>query len=163
MTKSINGVANADLILASQSPRRKYLLEQAGLTFRVIPSSVDESRLPLSSPAAYVKQLAEAKAADVARNYPASWVLGADTIVAVEGRTLGKPASPQEARAMLHRLSGKTHQVYTGFCLVHRRNSRCIINMAKTDVVFKSLTVREIDWYISTGEPFDKAGAYAIQ
>ena len=94
---------------------------------------------------------------------PRSWVLGADTIVAVDGRTLGKPGSAQEARQMLQRLSGKTHQVYTGFCLVHHRDARCIIDKAKTDVVFKSLTPREIDWYIRTGEPFDKAGAYAIQ
>ena len=163
MPKPTNGVATADLILASQSPRRKYLLEQAGLTFRVIPSGIDESRLPLSSPADYVRQLAEAKAVDVAKDHPASWVLGADTIVAGAGRTLGKPRSPQEARAMLQRLSGKTHQVYTGFCLVHHHDSRTIIDMAKTDVVCKSLTDHEIDWYISTGEPFDKAGAYAIQ
>lgn len=158
-----NGVATADLILASQSPRRKYLLEQAGLTFRVIPSSIDESRLPLSPPADYVQQLAEAKAMDVARNYPNSWVLGADTIVAVDGRMLGKPGSPKEAREMMQRLSGKTHQVYTGFCLVHHRDARRITDMARTDVAFKLLTAREIDWYISTGEPFDKAGAYAIQ
>ncbi len=158
-----NGVATADLILASQSPRRKYLLEQAGLTFRVIPSRIDESALPPSAPADYVRQLAEAKALDVAVTHADSWVLGADTIVAVDDRMLGKPGSARDARAMLQRLSGKTHQVYTGYCLTHQRSARHIADTARTDVVFKSLTDREIDWYIGTGEPFDKAGAYAIQ
>ncbi len=158
-----NGVATTDLILASQSPRRKYLLEQAGLTFRVIPSRIDESKLPLSAPADYVRQLAEAKAMDVAGNHHDSWVLGADTIVAVGERMLGKPASARDAREMLKRLSGKTHQVYTGFCLVQHSGSRRIADTVRTDVVFKTLTAREIDWYINTGEPFDKAGAYAIQ
>ncbi|MDJ0988628.1 MAG: Maf family protein [Desulfobacterales bacterium] len=160
---TVNGVATTDLILASQSPRRKYLLEQAGLTFRVIPSRIDESVLPLSAPADYVRQLAEAKAGDVASSYRDSWVLGADTIVAVEDRLLGKPASPRDAREMLRRLSGKTHQVYTGFCLVQHGRSRCLADTVRTDVVFKTLTDREIEWYIHTGEPFDKAGAYAIQ
>ena len=160
---TVNGVATTDLILASQSPRRKYLLEQAGLTFRVIPSRVDESDRPLATPADYVRRLAEAKAGDVAGSHPDSWVLGADTIVTVDHRLLGKPASPRDAREMLERLSGKTHQVYTGFCLVQQRRSRCIADTVQTDVVFKTLSATEIDWYIHTGEPFDKAGAYAIQ
>ncbi len=160
---TVNGVATNDLILASQSPRRKYLLEQAGLTFRVIPSRIDESDRPLTAPADYVRQLAEAKARDVAANHRDSWVLGADTIVAVDDRLLGKPASAREARTMLGRLSGKTHQVYTGFCLVHQRRAFCLADTVRTDVVFKTLTAREIDWYIHSGEPFDKAGAYAIQ
>jgi septum formation protein len=161
--KTAKGVATADLILASRSPRRKYLLEQAGLTFRVIPSGIDESHFALSSPAEDLQRLAHAKALDVARAHPFSWVLGADTIVAVDGRTLGKPGSTQEARAMLQRLSGKTHQVYTGYCLVQHHHARSIADTARTDVVFKTLSSLEIDWYISTGEPFDKAGAYAIQ
>ncbi len=160
---TVNGVATTDLILASQSPRRKYLLEQAGLTFRVIPSRIDESDLPLTEPADYVHQLATAKARDVAVNHPDSWVLGADTIVAVDNRLLGKPESAQDAREMLGRLSGKTHHVYTGFCLVHQRRAICMADTVRTDVVFKTLTDHEIDWYIHTGEPFDKAGAYAIQ
>jgi septum formation protein len=160
---TVNGVATTDLILASQSPRRKYLLEQAGLTFRVIPSRVDESDRPLATPADYVRRLAMAKARDVAGSHPDSWVLGADTIVAVDERLLGKPASPRDAREMLERLSGKTHQVYTGFCLVQQRGSRCIADTVQTDVVFKTLSATEIDWYIHTGEPFDKAGAYASQ
>ncbi len=160
---TVNGVATSDLILASQSPRRKYLLEQAGLTFRVIPSRIDESDLPLLPPADYVRRLAEAKARDVATKYRDSWVLGADTIVAVDDRLLGKPASAPDAREMLRRLSGKTHQVFTGFCLVHERGTHCLGDTVRTDVTFKTLTAPEIDWYINTGEPFDKAGAYAIQ
>ena len=160
---TVNGVATTDLILASQSPRRKYLLEQAGLTFRVIPSRIDESDLPILKPADYVRQLATAKARDVSVSHPDSWVLGADTIVAVEERLLGKPVSARDACEMLRRLSGKTHQVYTGFCLVHRRRSYSLTDSVCTDVTFKTLSYREIDWYIHTGEPFDKAGAYAIQ
>ncbi|MDJ0666031.1 MAG: Maf family protein [Desulfobacterales bacterium] len=158
-----NGVDNADLILASQSPRRKYLLEQAGLTFRVIPSRIDESKRPLSPPGDYVQSLAIAKAEDVARSNPDSWVLGADTIVAVDGRMLGKPKSAQEAHIMLRRLSGKTHQVFTGFCICRQRTARQLADTVRTEVTVKTLTDQEINWYISTGEPFDKAGAYAIQ
>ena len=158
-----NGVDNADLILASQSPRRKYLLEQAGLTFRVMPSGIDESKRPLSAPGDYVQSLAIAKAEDVARLNPDSWVLGADTIVAVDGRMLGKPKSARDARIMLRRLSGKTHQVFTGFCLCQQRTARQVADTVRTEVTFKTLTDQEIDWYINTGEPFDKAGAYAIQ
>ncbi len=160
---TINGVANADLILASQSPRRKYLLEQAGLTFRVIPSRIDESGVSLSSAADCVRRLAEAKAMEVGQAHPESWVLGADTIVAVDERMLGKPESARKARDMLRRLSGKTHQVFTGFCLYHHRKTLRFSDTARTDVTFKTLTDLEIDWYIGTGEPFDKAGAYAIQ
>lgn len=158
-----NGVDTADLILASRSPRRKYLLEQAGLTFRVMPSRIDESKRPLSAPADYVKSLAIVKAEDVARLNPDSWVLGADTIVAVDARMLGKPKSAQDARVMLRRLSGKTHQVFTGFCLCRQRSGRRVADTVRTEVTFKTLTDQEIDWYINTGEPFDKAGAYAIQ
>ena len=158
-----NGVETGDLILASRSPRRKYLLEQAGLNFRVMPSRIDESKRPLSAPRDYVRSLAIAKAWDVARFHPDSWVLGADTIVAVDDRMLGKPKSAREARVMLRRLSGKTHEVFTGFCLCRQRVAREVADTVRTQVTFKSLTDQEIDWYINTGEPFDKAGAYAIQ
>lgn len=154
---------HVELILASASPRRKYLLEQAGLRFRVVPSPFDESRVPPDEPSRYVRQLAEAKAAEVAALYPGAWVIGADTIVAEGNRLFGKPASPEEARRMLVRLSGKTHQVHTGFCIQCRQgNIRCV-DAVCTDVTFKELSAPEIDWYIRSGEPFDKAGAYAIQ
>ena len=151
------------LILASQSPRRRYLLEQAGLTFSVIPSRFDEDSVQLTDPADYVKTLAEAKADEVARHYPGSWVIGADTIVTIDSAILGKPGTPHEARHMLKRLSGQSHFVYTGFAIDCKIKQTCIIDAIKTDVQFKDLTDDEIDWYIQTGEPFDKAGAYAIQ
>jgi len=160
MKKPANGPR---LILASKSPRRRYLLNQAGLEFSVIPSSFDESSVTLSSPDAYVRQLAENKARDISEQYPDSWVIGADTIVLIDGTILGKPGSPAEARTMLKSLNGRTHQVLTGYCICcHRAGSR-FSETVKTDVCFKKLTDREIDWYISSGEPFDKAGAYGIQ
>ncbi len=151
------------LILASQSPRRRYLLKQAGLTFAVIPSTFDEDSVLLANPADYVKTLAEAKADAVARQYPDSWVIGADTIVTIGHAILGKPGDPREARQMLERLSGQTHFVYTGYAVICNNKHTRFSDAIKTDVQFKNLTKDEIDWYIQTGEPFDKAGAYAIQ
>lgn len=151
------------LILASKSPRRKYLLEQAGLDFAVIPSQVDEAAVALSDPHPYVTGLAEAKAHEVAARHPESWVVGADTIVSIGGTILGKPRSPEQAREILKRLSRQTHQVYTGFCLRCHAREQSYSRSIVTDVVFKELSPAEIDWYISTDEPFDKAGAYAIQ
>ena len=151
------------LILASQSPRRKYLLKQAGLQFKVIPSQVDESTVPMTSPESYVKILAEQKARDIARQYPDNYVIGADTIVLMDGTILGKPRSRDEARQMLARLSGKTHQVLTGFAVCCATKSYSYSDTIKTDVRFKNLAPEEIEWYIHTSEPFDKAGAYAIQ
>ncbi|HHP7236634.1 MAG TPA: Maf family protein [Desulfobacterales bacterium] len=151
------------IILASKSPRRKYLLEKAGLSIAVIPSRFDESSVAMSAPNAYVKTLAEAKAGEIAERHPDGWVIGADTIVTVDGQMLGKPASPSNARRMLQQLSGRVHQVYTGYCICCRQRGRSHSNVVKTDVQFKALSEAEIDWYIQTGEPFDKAGAYAIQ
>lgn len=151
------------IILASKSPRRKYLLEQAGLSFSVIPSSFDESTVPISSPETYVKILAEAKANDIAEKYPDKWVIGADTIVLIGGDILGKPKSREQARTMLKRLSGQTHQVFTGYSICCKDRQRQFSEAVITKVLFKNLTDQEIEWYIHTKEPFDKAGAYAIQ
>ncbi|HSO18737.1 MAG TPA: Maf family protein [Desulfosarcina sp.] len=153
----------AQLILASQSPRRRYLLEQAGLTVAVIPSTVDESTVRLTDPADYVKQLAKAKADQVAQKHPDRWVLGADTIVVIGSAILGKPADSQEARQMLEHLSGQVHCVYTGYAIVCKDQATVVCDAVRTDVQFKHLRANEIEWYIRTGEPFDKAGAYAIQ
>jgi septum formation protein len=150
-------------ILASKSPRRRYLLEQAGLCFAVIPSSVDESAFPPSVSDDYVRSLAQAKAEDIAARHPAAWVLGADTIVRIGDAILGKPRSREEARGMLRRLSGQTHQVLTGYAICCRDRGRSFSETVITDVTFKELTAAEIEWYIHTREPFDKAGAYAIQ
>ena len=151
------------LILASKSPRRRYLLTQAGLSFTVIPSHIDESSVPLSSPEVYVKLLAEAKANQVSEDYPEKWVIGADTVVMIDENLLGKPESRAEARLMLKCLSGKIHQVFTGYCICCKAKNRSYSEVIKTDVRFKRLSDTEIEWYIRTDEPFDKAGAYAIQ
>jgi septum formation protein len=151
------------LILASKSPRRRYLLEKAGLEFTVIPSQVDENAAILSAPESYVKNLAEAKAGDISNKYPDSWIIGADTVVFIDNRILGKPASRDEAQAMLKSLSAKTHQVHTGYCICRKATGHFISECVTTDVRFKKLSAKEIDWYINSGEPFDKAGAYAIQ
>lgn len=151
------------LILASQSPRRKYLLNQAGLTFTVIPSQFDENSVAISSPLLYTKELAERKAQEVADKYPESWIIGADTIVLIDGLILGKPENRDHARQMLQRLSGQTHRVVTGYCICCKSANRFISDTVQTDVRFKALSKEEIEWYIHTSEPFDKAGAYAIQ
>ncbi len=151
------------LILASKSPRRSNLLEQAGLTFSIIPSDFDESSVTMSDPESYVRTLAKSKATDISKKHPDCWVLGADTIVLIDDRILGKPGSKDEARSMLKQLSGKTHQVITGYCLCCQTKKDIISEAVKTDVRFKTLSDAEIEWYIQTGEPFGKAGAYAIQ
>ncbi|MCG6910312.1 MAG: Maf family protein [Deltaproteobacteria bacterium] len=151
------------LILASRSPRRKSLLEQAGLSFAVVQSDFDEDSVPPCRPERYVRTLARAKAEAIAALHPDAWIIGADTIVCVDGVILGKPRSREDARGMLRRLSGRTHQVITGYALVHRASENCITDAVKTEVRFKPLKTEEIEWYLDTGEPFDKAGAYAIQ
>jgi septum formation protein len=154
---------NSLLILASKSPRRRYLLEQAGLKFSVMPSHIDETKIPISSPETYVRILSEAKADSVSQKYPEKWVIGADTIVLNNGAILGKPESNEDARTMLKQLSGQTHQVLTGYAVVCKAKNRKFSETIKTDVFFKRLSDEEIAWYIHTKEPFGKAGAYAIQ
>jgi septum formation protein len=149
------------LILASSSPRRKELLENMQLSFEVASSDVDESFSEHLPPAEVVMQLAERKAKEVANHYPADYVLGADTIVVLEGQVLGKPSDKEEANAMLRQLSGQTHEVYTGVAIVSNKESICFYE--KTTVTFWELTENEINMYVSSGEPLDKAGAYGIQ
>ncbi len=156
------------LILASKSPRRQYLLEQAGLCFSVIPSDFDEKSVSLSPPEAYVpetyvKVLAEKKAHDVSKRYPKNWVIGADTIVLIGDTILGKPGSKAEAKSMLKCLGGQVHKVLTGYCICCEAKNKGFSETIKTEVLFKNLADEEIEWYINTKEPFDKAGAYAIQ
>ncbi|MGD9974399.1 MAG: nucleoside triphosphate pyrophosphatase [Desulfatirhabdiaceae bacterium] len=151
------------LILASQSPRRRYLLKQAGLDFMVKPPTFDESTVPVLPPRETVMLLAKEKAMEIAGQNPDAWVIGADTIVVIDDQILGKPDSPSSARHMLNSLSGRTHQVLTAFSLHHVAENRHIGECVSTDVLFKPLSHSEIDWYIRTDEPFDKAGAYALQ
>ena len=151
------------IILASKSPRRRYLLKQAGLSFSVVPSNIDEKSIPESPPETYVRMLSEAKADNVSSLYPDKWIIGADTIVLKDDTILGKPGSKAEARSMLKQLSGQTHHVLTGYAICCKTKNRRFSATMKTEVLFKHLTDDEIEWYIHTKEPFDKAGAYAIQ
>ena len=154
---------SSPLILASKSPRRKELLEQAGLTFAIVPSSVDENDINISIPEKLVKTLAEAKAGDVAGVYPDSWVIGADTIVLIQGKILGKPDSTETARQMIQQLNGQIHEVFTGYAICCKTTKTCISGFEKTEVQFRNISPQEIEWYIKTDEPYDKAGGYAIQ
>jgi septum formation protein len=159
-------MANMDktiLILASQSPRRKELLEQACISFDVKPSTIDETTIEEKDPETLVKTLSHLKAMDIAQNYPNNWVLGADTIVCINGLILEKPVSKTHAVQMLKILSNKSHEVLTGFTLCCREKNKIITDLVKTDVFFKKLSDKEIEWYINTNEYVDKAGAYAIQ
>jgi septum formation protein len=159
----VTKIQQGEIILASNSPRRRYLLSQAGLKFKVVPSTFDERSVRVGSPADYCKILSRAKAENVACRFPGSWVIGADTIVLIDGRVLGKPVNKAAARSMLQRLGGQTHQVYTGFSIFNLNQARSLTDIVSTDVTFKNLSDDEIEWYIHTDEPFDKAGAYAIQ
>ncbi|PGT88171.1 MULTISPECIES: Maf family protein [Bacillaceae] len=150
-----------NLILASASPRRKELLELLQLPFEVIASEVEEVVDEKLSPAEMVQSLAEQKAKSVAENVSNAFVIGSDTLVVYEGKMLGKPKDFSEAVQMLKMLSGKTHEVYTGVCLINNDDVRCFSE--KTSVTIYSLTDKEIDEYVQTGEPMDKAGAYGIQ
>ena len=148
------------LILASQSPRRTEILRQAGIPFVVRPVNVDETLLPGEFPEPYVKRVAQQKAA-AATGGPDDIVLAADTVVVVGTEILGKPADRADALRMLEALSGREHRVLTGICL--RRSAETILDLSETRVWFLPLDRREIDEYVATGEPMDKAGAYAIQ
>lgn len=151
------------LVLASASPRRRELLRQLGLELVVEIPDVDETPLPAEKPAAHTLRLAAAKAGKIAARYPDDWVLGADTTVVVDGRMLGKPADEDEAFRMLSTISGRWHTVVTGFCLLKRNGGGQYTQTVSSDVFIRQLTPEQIRAYIATGEPMDKAGAYAIQ
>ncbi len=162
----------ARLILASGSPRRREMLENLGVEFAVRPVDIDESPLDGESPEPYVLRLARAKArAATADDAAASSevVLAADTIVALDGELLGKPRDPADARRMLERLSGREHEVLTGVAVIGgagreaSRGGELRVGVERTRVRFAELSAEEIAWYVATGEPLDKAGAYAIQ
>lgn len=151
------------IVLASASPRRAELLASAGLPFVVVPSSVVEERLPGEPPDAFVRRLAAAKARDVAAARPDSFVLAADTDVVLDGDVLGKPRDTDDARAMLARLSGRVHDVVTGYEVYDAATRRAEGGVVRTRVEFATLTGAEIEAYVATGEPMGKAGGYAIQ
>jgi septum formation protein len=153
-------VTRHSLVLASQSPRRAEILRQAGIPFTIRAADVDETPLPGEKPSDYVQRLAEMKARAVSAA-PHETVLGADTTVVIGGEMLGKPADAADARRMLALLSGRCHSVMTGICL--KRGSEVIRDYAVTEVWFAVLSESEIAEYAESGEPMDKAGAYAIQ
>jgi septum formation protein len=152
----------AELILASASPRRRQLLGDAGIAFRVIPSSVPEVPEPGEAAAVFAARVATAKARAVASAHPDAWVLGADTVVTIGGAILGKPADAAGAAIMLRRLSGEDHTVLTAVSLVAPSGTIEAITVA-TAIRFRGLSDAEIQRYAASGEPLDKAGAYAIQ
>jgi len=149
------------LILASASPRRTGLLREAGYAFDVEPAHVDESGLAGEAPRAYVLRVAALKARAVAASHPDDLVLAADTTVVIDGLMLAKPSDDDDARRMLGLLSGRTHDVLTGVVLVCAGRESSAV--ADTRVRFRPLTRAEIDWYVASGEPQDKAGAYGVQ
>ncbi len=156
--------SKVDLILASSSPRRRDLLAGLSARFQVVPSDVSEDLLAGEAPEAHVSRLALAKAMDVAKRNADLWVLGADTIVLIDGKILGKPGDQAEARTMLAMLAGRTHEVFTGYAIVHARFPELKrVRHVISEVHIRQLSDQEITDYVETGEPMDKAGAYAIQ
>jgi len=154
-----------EIVLASASPRRRELLAQLGIACQVIPSAADETLLPGETPEGHVVRLSCAKALDVAGRPEVSgrWFIGSDTVVVRDDAILGKPGNASEAAAMLHSLAGRSHRVISGFAVHDRQSGATRSGAVTTRVHFKALTATEIEGYIATGEPFDKAGAYAIQ
>jgi len=151
------------IILASASPRRAELLESAGIRFTVVPGHIDETPFPGEQPVDHVLRLAREKGAEVAGREEGRFFIGADTIVLCDGEIMGKPRDNDDARRMLVKLSGRTHQVITGFAVLDKAMGNTVSRAVSTDVTFKKLDDAEIDAYVATGCPLDKAGAYAIQ
>jgi septum formation protein len=149
------------IILASESPRRRELLGLLGLDFEIVPSRIQEEVGEEGSPQEIVQRLALEKARDVAQRETDAIVIGADTMVVLENHILGKPVDEEDARRMLHLLSGRCHQVMTGLAVLC--GQKTLVGVEVTNVQFNPLQESEIDYYIQTGEPMDKAGAYAIQ
>lgn len=156
-----------NLILASASPRRAELLKQIGMDFQIIPSTFQEETMVEADPVRLVRELAFNKAKQVAEEisvrYPDGLVIGADTVVFLEDRILGKPTGVEDAIRMLTELNGKTHQVFTGIAVIEVSGGKCRVDYEMTRVKFRSLGMNEIEAYAKTKEPLDKAGAYGIQ
>ena len=150
-------------ILASSSPRRRELLSSIGVDFDVIPSHVPEEHQPGEAPEEYVARLSREKAAAVAAQHPDRWVIAADTTVLLGDQLLEKPADDADAARMLATIAGKTHVVYTGVTLQNLERDYRDTRVAESEVRMLPLTAGEIEWYVATGEPRDKAGAYAVQ
>jgi len=150
------------IILASKSPRRKLLLEQIGLNFEVMVSDINEGEVEGNDLIERVNKLARIKAQNIAKKVKDAVVIGADTLVVMDNKVVGKPRTEEEARNMLKWLSGKTHGVYTGVCVINTINGNVMSDYSTSEVMFRNLSDKEIEDYIKTGEAFDKAGGYDI-
>lgn len=150
-------------ILASLSPRREELLRSVGLKFKIIPAHVNEEYLDGESPREHVRRLSHNKAMAIAQKNPDAWVLGADTIVVIDGLILGKPKNKKQAREMLTRLGDRQHNVFTGFTLAQGTTKVYKTKVIQSAVLFKKISPEEMEWYINCDEPYDKAGGYAVQ
>lgn len=162
MNPFLSNDVQRSLVLASASPRRSEIMTRLGFEFETIHSSVEEDEVSLDDPVRAAGLLAELKAVDVQRVRPRKTIIGADTLVLCDERPLGKPADEAEAVEMLELLSGRCHEVVTGVALVAPPNAR-FVEVERTAVFFRSLQSAEISRYVDSGEPFGKAGAYAIQ
>ncbi len=151
------------VILASASPRRKELLKKLGLKFSVLPAHIDETMLKDEDSIIYACRISQEKGEAIAKKEPKAIVISSDTVVVYREHILGKPSDPDDARRMLKMLSGQTHQVITAFSIIQKSSNIQTTEYVTTDVTFRELNDEEIDNYISTGSPMDKAGAYGIQ
>ncbi len=158
-----SNVYGKKLILASISPRRENLLRMIGFDFEVVNSQVDEQSEVYTIPEVHVLELAQKKALKVAEKIDGGLIIGADTVVVLNNQILGKPKDAKQAKEILQQLSGKTHEVYTGFAIVEKPSGEMLSEFEKTLVSFRKLADEEIDRYIQSGSPFDKAGGYGIQ
>lgn len=156
-------VYNMTVILASASPRRQALLWQMGLDFKVQAANIDEDQVQIQNPAQLVRALSLAKAQSVAKDHVDALTLAADTVVTLDGLILGKPRDEDEAFRSLRHLAGRSHEVYTGFALLHPQGHRQVLRHEVSTVHIRPLSDEEIRQYIRSGEPMDKAGAYGIQ
>ena len=151
------------IVLASESTRRVDILRTLGVSFSIMPPGIDERRKAYESPKDYVLRMSYQKAQKVGDLFPAKWIIGADTVVVHKGKVLGKPQTEQGAVAMLKRLRANWHRVFTGYCILNVSKQIVYQDVAETKVFIKDLTDDEITNYVSTSEPFDKAGSYAVQ
>jgi len=161
----VDNVPMRKIILASSSPRRREILERVGLVFTVDPAHIEEdmSRLGVGGAARAVKKLALRKAITVALRHTNAIVIGADTAISIGNKVWSKPVNKREASMMLRTLSGKAHDVWTGFCIIDTKKGKKVVRAVRARVTFRSLTPKEISRYIATGEPMDGAGGYKIQ
>jgi len=151
------------VVLASASPRRQVLLKQLGLKFSVDPGNGDEDNVTATDPHEMTRSISQRKAESAAARHPDAVIIAADTIGVLDGQIIGKPANAAAAKKMLTQLSGKPHRVITGYTVLDTATGKIVSNSVETLVYIKSLTKAEIDAYVATGEPLDKAGAYGIQ